>query len=84
MMFDGNDCLIFFYFMVVVFKIFLLIYLFYSWVLYFCFIEILRKVILRDIVFYCILILVVVNFLCIVDGDIEIIMVCKYCEKFLK
>lgn len=84
MMFDGNDCLIFFYFMVVVFKIFLLIYLFYSWVLYFCFIEILRKVIMRDIDFYCILILVVVNFLCIVDGDIEIIMVCKYCEKFLK
>lgn len=84
MMFDGNDCLIFFYFMVVVFKIFLLIYLFYSWVLYFCFIEILRKVIMRDIDFYCILILVVVNFLCIVDGDIVIIMVCKYCEKFLK
>lgn len=83
-MFDGNDCLIFFYFMVVVFKIFLLIYLFYSWVLYFCFIEILRKVIMRDIDFYCILILVVVNFLCIVDGDIEIIMVCKYCENFLK
>lgn len=39
---------------------------------------------MRDIDFYCILILVVVNFLCIVDGDIEFIMVCKYCEKFLK
>lgn len=39
---------------------------------------------MRDIDFYCILILVVVNFLCIVDGDIVIIMVCKYCEKFLK
>lgn len=84
MMFDGNDCLTPSYFMVVAFKIPLSTYLFHSWASYLCSIEILRKAILRDTEFYCILISVVVNFLCIVDGDTEITMACKHCEKFPK
>lgn len=55
-MFDGNDCLTPSYFMVVAFKIPLSIWLFHSWASYLCSIEILRKAILKDTEFYCILI----------------------------